>query len=195
MQYDDFVDDVVDASNPQETQLIFGYIGKGCDDDHIRAYSDINLSSYVEFHKDDVVADKSAPKEMSPMGGSYVWLKTESRVKYSHHERSVSDKLGILSGQVEEENMPQAMRSMSQAQTGHVEFQKLVGRSPQCCHPGPYGRGLFSPEPNMTLVTCNPFPTHCGFTCEGYPGCGSLLLCTPGFQIPQLPPFQRQQWP
>jgi hypothetical protein len=68
-----------DPANPQPTQLVSGFVGRGAEEGSLRIYSDPSLGSWVEVPADDVV--HSQPIDNSPLGGSHVWLKGDAQLK------------------------------------------------------------------------------------------------------------------
>jgi hypothetical protein len=78
---DEFTTKVVsDPAKPQETLLLQGFLGASSQPDHTRVYSDITLESYVDVANADIIHVEPLPKETSPMGGSYLWVKKETEV-------------------------------------------------------------------------------------------------------------------
>src|ERR1700738_3185800 len=78
IQYDDIVAKVVaDASKPQATRLLSGYVGRG-GGGRGRNYPDLSFSTYEEVAEDDIV--HSIPIADSPLGGSHVWVKSGFQV-------------------------------------------------------------------------------------------------------------------
>ena len=80
VRLDDFVNAIhQDPANPQPTQLVSGFVGRGADEGSLRIYSDPGLGSWVEASAEDVV--HSRPIDASPLGGSHVWLKGDAQLK------------------------------------------------------------------------------------------------------------------
>ena len=80
-KFDDFTAKVVtDPAKPQGTVLIQGFLGASSEADHTRVYADISLESYVDVANADIVHVEALPKDQSPLGGSYLWVKKEADV-------------------------------------------------------------------------------------------------------------------
>lgn len=78
---DDFTAKVVnDPAKPQETLLLQGFLGASSQPDHTRVYADLTLASYVDVANADIIHIEPMPKEQSPMGGSYLWVKKDADV-------------------------------------------------------------------------------------------------------------------
>lgn len=69
---------VGDPANPQETLLLTGFLGASSDPNYTRLYTDITLDQYVDIATSDIVHTEPLPKEESPLGGSYVWIKKQA---------------------------------------------------------------------------------------------------------------------
>jgi hypothetical protein len=80
-KYDAFIAKVVsDPAKPPETLLIQGFLGASSEPDHTRVYADVTLDSYVDVANADIIHMEPLPKEQSPMGGSYLWIKKSADV-------------------------------------------------------------------------------------------------------------------
>jgi hypothetical protein len=80
-KYDAFIAKVVsDPTKPPETLLIQGFLGASSEADHTRVYADVTLDSYVDVANADIIHMEPLPKEQSPMGGSYLWIKKSADV-------------------------------------------------------------------------------------------------------------------
>ena len=78
---DDFTAKVVaDPAKPQETLLLQGFLGASSQPDHTRVYSDLTLVSYVDVANADIVHVEQLPRDQSPLGGSYLWVKKQADV-------------------------------------------------------------------------------------------------------------------
>jgi hypothetical protein len=66
---------VADPKTPGDTILVSGFLGDSSEPDHIRIYWDASMSSYIDTNAADVVHTEPLPKDQSPFGGSYIWLK------------------------------------------------------------------------------------------------------------------------
>ncbi len=78
---DEFTAKVVnDPAKPQGTLLLQGFLGASSLPDHTRVYSDLTLKSYVDVANADIIHIEPMPKEQSPMGGSYLWVKQDADV-------------------------------------------------------------------------------------------------------------------
>ena len=74
---------VGDPNSPSEAQLVIGFLGESSEPDHTRIYWDAALSSYIDAATTDILHSEALPKELSPLGGSYIWLRREASVFFS----------------------------------------------------------------------------------------------------------------
>ncbi len=75
---DEFVYHVVkDPSDPPDTLLLVGFVGKSENVDCVRVYMDVMLAAYVDIPKSAVLHGQRIPESQSPLGGWYVWVKRD----------------------------------------------------------------------------------------------------------------------
>ena len=70
---------VADPKTPGDTILVTGFLGDSSDSEHIRIYWDASMGSYIDTETADVVHTEPLPKDQSPFGGSYIWLKRSAK--------------------------------------------------------------------------------------------------------------------
>lgn len=59
-----------------------GYVGEVKDSERMRLYPSLgDLSFWVEFNKNDIVASAAAPETLLPHGGAVVWLQPDAEVR------------------------------------------------------------------------------------------------------------------
>jgi hypothetical protein len=79
-----FVTEVVkDPKVPADTLLLFGYPGESSEPGNTRLYFNPQLSNFVDIPDDAILHSQDAPASVSPLGGSYVWIKTDAQVSHS----------------------------------------------------------------------------------------------------------------
>ena len=82
---DAFISKVVaDPAKPPDTILLTGFQGPSSEEGHTRIYQDATLQSYVDVPDDAIVHTEALPKEQSPLGGSYIWLKKDAEVLHGN---------------------------------------------------------------------------------------------------------------
>jgi hypothetical protein len=93
------------GAQPGGQDMIVGYIGPSQDDERVRVYLDLTLSSYCEIAVSDVVATASvdSQRESSP---SIIWLKLGAKIDRVDTTRSMT----VLSGQIQQTYLQQALR-------------------------------------------------------------------------------------
>jgi len=80
-KHDEFTAKVVnDPAKPQDSLLLQGFLGASSEPEHTRVYADITLESYVDVANADIIHIEPLPKEQSPLGGSYLWVKKNADV-------------------------------------------------------------------------------------------------------------------
>ncbi|MBI3650016.1 MAG: hypothetical protein HY231_03085 [Acidobacteria bacterium] len=78
---ENFVSKIVkNPDSPPDTLLLRGYLGESSEAEHTRLYFDATLSSYVEIPDDAILHEEDVPKEQSPLGESFVWIKQDAEV-------------------------------------------------------------------------------------------------------------------
>jgi hypothetical protein len=83
VRMDDFIAKAVpDPKNSGGTQLVSGFIGASPEPEHTRIYWDASLGTYVDVKTADILHSEPLPKEQSPLGGSYIWLKRDGQVSF-----------------------------------------------------------------------------------------------------------------
>ena len=82
IRYDDFVKQVrPDPANTDPVVIVQGYVGASDKDDHIRLYSDDNLTDHMDIPKADIL--KAVEDNENPLGGSQLWVKQTASVSYN----------------------------------------------------------------------------------------------------------------
>jgi hypothetical protein len=80
-RHDSFISKVVpDPANPGETLMLSGFLGPSSEPNHTRIYQDATLENYVDVPDDAILHTEALPKEQSPLGGSYIWIKKDAEV-------------------------------------------------------------------------------------------------------------------
>ncbi|HEY6341483.1 MAG TPA: hypothetical protein VIY49_08335 [Bryobacteraceae bacterium] len=81
VKFDEFVAKVVpDPKKPGEALLLTGFLGASPDPKYTRIYWDPSLSSYADINSADIIHTEPLPKEQSPLGGAYVWVRRSAEV-------------------------------------------------------------------------------------------------------------------
>jgi hypothetical protein len=70
---------VADPKTPVDTILVTGFLGDSSEPENIRIYWDASMGSYIDTESADVVHTEPLPKDQSPFGGSYIWLKRSAK--------------------------------------------------------------------------------------------------------------------
>src|SRR5580692_7658659 len=79
-----FVSEVIkDPKAPADASLLFGYPGESSEAGQTRLYFDPQLRSYVDLPDDAILHSQDATSAASPLGGSYVWIRSDAQVTYS----------------------------------------------------------------------------------------------------------------
>src|SRR3982074_2519002 len=71
-----------DPNKPQDTLLLTGFLGASSEPDHTRVYLDETLEDYIDIANSDIVHTEPLPKEQSPLGGAYIWVKKDADVVF-----------------------------------------------------------------------------------------------------------------
>ena len=82
---------VPDPKNPGESLLLTGFLGASTESKQTRIYWDPSLSSYVDVDNANIIHSEPLPKEQSPLGGSYIWVKRSAEVSTMRHSRRRRD--------------------------------------------------------------------------------------------------------
>jgi hypothetical protein len=81
IKLDEFTTRVIpDPNSPPDVLLLAGFLGASSQPGQTRVYWDASLSSYVDVDTADIVNTEPLPKEQSPLGGSYIWVKRSAQV-------------------------------------------------------------------------------------------------------------------
>jgi hypothetical protein len=71
---------VSDPKHPPDLAIIAGFLGESSEDDHVRVYSDPQLSQYIEVPKKAIAFRHDLAPNASPLGGSYIWVKKDAEI-------------------------------------------------------------------------------------------------------------------
>jgi hypothetical protein len=151
-----FVGEVIkDPKAPTAALLLYGYPGESSETGHTRLYFDPQLSHYVEIPDDAILHSQDAPSTQSPLGGTYVWIKSDAQVIHSQpspkRQKGSFLEGGIVGGQMGS--------TMADCPATHVCLPPTTHctNPPYCVHP-------HTPNcpPHTPLHGCLPPPTlHC----------------------------------
>ena len=84
LKLDALVEKVVpDASQIPDLLVLVGLVGKSSRAGYVRLYVRANLSEYFDISEKDVVHSQSLANEVSPLGGSIVWVRREANLLHS----------------------------------------------------------------------------------------------------------------
>lgn len=149
-EYDDWVGAVrPDPRNTDKLTLLQGYIGKSSESGHIRVYSDETLNSFVEVPEEAIVyAQKLGPTESS-LGGSKLWLRSDSVVTYGDPKAANRPKSTFLEGDIMQQyaafgqpDTTMMASGMGQPDTTGGGVQAMATAAP----------GVFCPVTNLTQI-------------------------------------------
>lgn len=103
VSYDKFVDAVrPDPKDGSAVALLSGFIGKSSEDNHIRLYSDASLNDFVEIPEESIVHSETMSKDESALGGSHLWVKSDTVVTTGNPEAKTRMKSQLLQGDLME---------------------------------------------------------------------------------------------
>ncbi len=177
---DDFTAKVVsEPAKPQDTLLLQGFLGASSQPDHTRVYSDLTLSSYVDVANADIIHIEPMPKEQSPMGGSYLWVKKEAEVLPAAAPGEVSAKAKFLQGPIASEAAGVVAQPVGLPKTIPIV----------ACHPTIVLQACFPtrfPRCFVTEIVCPTRPVVCDTVISGTGPCNipdpTIWQETPQFQ-------------
>ena len=87
VEMDSLVEEVVaDPDHPGRATMLQGLVGASCEDDCIRVYLDPSMSRFVDVPNDAVLAARRLSPEVSPLGGSILWVSDDSEVSFGGFE-------------------------------------------------------------------------------------------------------------
>lgn len=80
-RHDPFVAKIVtDPKQHVDTSLLQGYLGSSSEDNSTRIYLDPALSQYMDVPNEQIIHVEPLPKDQSPLGGSFIWLRKDAEV-------------------------------------------------------------------------------------------------------------------
>jgi len=95
---DAFVSEVVkDLNAPPDALLLSGFIGDSPEPGHTRLYFDPQLRGYVDIPNDAILHSRPIPETASPLGGSYLWIKSDAELI---HHATTRFKARFLEGRI-----------------------------------------------------------------------------------------------
>lgn len=71
---------VPDPKAPPDALLLSGFVGDSSEEGHVRLYFDAEMRVYVDIPRDAVLYSRPLPEELSPFGGSYVWIRRDAEL-------------------------------------------------------------------------------------------------------------------
>ncbi|WP_420146954.1 hypothetical protein [Spirosoma sp.] len=170
-EYDDWVGAVrPDPRNTDKLTLLQGYIGQSSEAGHIRVYSDETLNSFVEVPEESIVYAQKLSSTESSLGGSKLWLRSDSVVTYGDPKAANRPKSTFLEGDIMQQYaafgqpdttmMGAAMPAGGQADT--------TGAGPQPMATSP---GIFCPVTNLSQLC----PTRFGISVCNLVSCNRTI--------------------
>jgi hypothetical protein len=128
-EYSKFIAEVIpNPSDPEDTVLLFGYIGASNKEDHSRVWTDLRLQNHIDVPDDDIIHAEPVRRD-DPLAGIYVWVKADAKVVH----RKSQVKVSFLEGNLQR------------------RYGQSIGGDDTCCppppSPGPDCPGGGSPYP------------------------------------------------
>jgi hypothetical protein len=184
---------VADPKQPPDTLLLTGYLGSSSDEGHTRLYFDAQLSSYVEIPDAAILHSQDMPKELSPLGGSYVWVKRDATLIHGPigpNRRKASFLEGSLmqappaAPQIPPPTVAPVLCTEAGPVCNHTQLPLhcVPPTTPQAGCPVPTTPAAGCPTPTLIGTQC---PTHIGPFC---PPTHVAPLCPPTHVAPLCPP-------
>jgi hypothetical protein len=94
--HSDFIDKLVkDPAAPPDTRLLTGFVGASTRADHIRIYSDAELTSWIDVPTDQVVHAARDGSSGAVLAPTYVWVRRNAEIA---HTSNVKTRSGLLEG-------------------------------------------------------------------------------------------------
>lgn len=77
----EFVSRIVeDPNSPPNVLLLSGFLGDSSEKGCVRLYLDAQFSDYVEIPEEAILHTEELPRDQSPLGGKYVWIRRDAEV-------------------------------------------------------------------------------------------------------------------
>src|SRR5580658_1836687 len=164
-----FVSEVVkDPKAPTGATLIFGYAGESSEAGNSRLYFDPQLSRYVDVPDESILHIQDAPAAVSPLGGSYVWIKSDAQVTYGEASAR-RPKVSFLAGTIL--GGPPTSPPCAGSTVAACQPQTEVPACPRTVLEGCQPVTVLPVCPPHTAVDCHPVtvPPACPHTSVGCP--------------------------
>src|SRR6266481_3275541 len=165
LKHDALVSRIVgDPAQPADTIWLTGFLGPSSEAGHTRVYSDPSFETYVDVPTDAIIHTEPLPKDQSPLGGSYVWIKKDAEVLHGKvgTERK---KAKFLEGPIQQAFAAQAAAAAPGAGVGILPTDNPgcgpTRFPPQCLSPNLLGcqSPLPACQPQSDFVRCqSPLP-------------------------------------
>ncbi len=78
--------------------VLEGFLGKSSDKGYVRVYFDETLNTFVDIAEKDILYAIERSKEVSPAGGSKLWLKADAQFVYGDPSEKERSKASFLQG-------------------------------------------------------------------------------------------------
>ncbi|MFA0963544.1 hypothetical protein AB9P05_17200 [Roseivirga sp. BDSF3-8] len=79
VKLDDFIGKIIaNPGQPEAFELLSGFVGESSENDHVRLYEDISLKKFMDIPNSGILHTAPIPERISPMGGSYLWVKKDT---------------------------------------------------------------------------------------------------------------------
>jgi hypothetical protein len=172
LRQDELIERLVpDPSQIPDLIVLAGFLGRSNRDGYWRLYFTPELNDYIEFSEQDVRHTVAIPPELSPMGGTQVWLRRDADVR----------RTSTVSRQTQAEFLQGDIIADYQSRAAGIPGRSSIERLPDF---GGWRRSWFC----GSLRACRP-TLFCGSlrACEPTGGaCFSLLCGGGGPQTPEL---------
>jgi hypothetical protein len=101
IKLDEFVGQLrPDPKNVEPFVILKGFVGASSEEKHIRLYTDDSLNHFVEIPEYAVLHSEVLSKDVSPLGGSKLWLKSSAELTYGNPNAENRPKSSFLEGDV-----------------------------------------------------------------------------------------------
>lgn len=98
---DDLVKDlIVDGKKPEDTIMVYGFVGEGTTADTTMLYLDPVLQTSVELKDEDIIHSVSVTRTHTSLGGTILWIKNASSYLYKNKAQSQADANKFFEGDI-----------------------------------------------------------------------------------------------
>lgn len=110
---------IVDGKKPENTVMVYGFVGEGSQEDTWTLYLDPTLQNSIEIKEEDIVHSVSVTRTHTALGGTILWVKNASSYMYKNAAPTEQEALKYFQGDIYQQYVTQNQQTGCNQNSDH----------------------------------------------------------------------------